>query len=60
MNRLSALPILIIITLVEPLQAIAQQTQQQPAPVPPQGYYMQGLGTCGAMATAGHFGGCSQ
>jgi putative membrane protein len=42
MNRLSALPILIFVTLVEPLQAIAQETQQQPAPAPPQGYYMHG------------------
>jgi putative membrane protein len=39
---LSRLPILIFIVLIEPLQAIAQQTQPTTAPQPPQGYYMPG------------------
>jgi putative membrane protein len=41
LKKLSALPILIFFTLIESLQAIAQQTQ--PAmPQPPQGYYWPG------------------
>ena len=56
LKRLSAIPILIFIVLIAPLQAFAQQPPQ-PA-VPPQGYYGPGLGIiCGAMVTAGTFGG---
>lgn len=40
-KKLSALPILTFILLIEPLQAIAQQTQPT-APQPPQGYYWPG------------------
>ncbi len=40
LKRLSGLPILIFIALIEPLHAIAQQTQ--PASQPPQGYYWPG------------------
>jgi putative membrane protein len=40
LKRLSALPILIFIVLIAPLQAVAQQPPQ-PA-VPPQGYYGPG------------------
>jgi putative membrane protein len=40
LKRLSALPILIFIVLIAPLQAFAQQ-QPQPA-APPQGYYWPG------------------
>jgi len=40
LKRLSALPILIFIVLIAPLQAFAQQPPQ-PA-VPPQGYYGPG------------------
>jgi hypothetical protein len=37
-KKLAALPVLAFIVLIEPLQAIAQQT----APQPPQGYYGPG------------------
>ena len=40
LKRLSTLPILIFIVLIAPLQAIAQQPSQPPAP--PQGYYWPG------------------
>src|SRR5664280_1415268 len=40
LKRLSALPILIFIVLIAPLQAIAQQPPQPTAP--PQGYYWPG------------------
>jgi putative membrane protein len=40
LKRLSALPILIFIVLIAPLQAFAQQPQQPAAP--PQGYYWPG------------------
>jgi hypothetical protein len=38
LKKLSALPVLAFIVLIEPLQAIAQQA----APPPPQGYYGPG------------------
>lgn len=42
-KKLAALPVLAFIVLIEPLQAIAQQTApQQTAPQPPQGYYGPG------------------
>src|ERR1700680_2896221 len=42
LKKLAGLPILIFIVLIEPLQAVAQQTQPTTAPQPPQGYYMPG------------------
>jgi|SRR5476649_22728 putative membrane protein len=42
LKKLARLPILAFIVLIEPLQAIAQQTQPTTAPQPPQGYYMPG------------------
>jgi putative membrane protein len=42
LKKLAALPVLAFIVLVEPLQAIAQQTAPQQPPTPPQGYYGPG------------------
>ena len=39
LKKIAALPILAFIVLIEPLQAIAQQTQQPTAPLPPDGYW---------------------
>ena len=39
LKKFAALPILVFIVVIEPLQAMAQQ---QPAPQPPQGYYGPG------------------
>ncbi len=44
LKKLSALPILAFILLIEPLQAIAQQTPAPTGPQPPQGYYWPGPG----------------
>jgi putative membrane protein len=41
LKKLAALPVLAFIVLIEPLQAIAQQTAPQ-SPPPPQGYYGPG------------------
>ncbi len=42
LKKLSALPILIFVLLIEPLAAIAQQTLPPTGPQPPQGYYRPG------------------
>ena len=42
LKKLSALPVLASIVLIEPLRAIAQQTQPAPPPQPPEWYYGPG------------------
>ena len=51
LKKLSALPLLAFIVLMEPLQAIAQQT----APQPPQGYYGLGPWHMWSGGYGGHF-----
>jgi len=51
LKKLAALPVLAVIVLIEPLQAIAQQT----APLPPQDYYGPGPWHMWNGAYTGHF-----
>lgn len=42
LKQLSALPLFILVVLVQPLQALAQQAPQSPGAQPPDGYYGPG------------------
>jgi putative membrane protein len=56
LKKFAALPVLAFIVLIEPVQAIAQQTApQQTVPQPPQGYYGPGPWHMWNGAYGGHF-----
>jgi hypothetical protein len=55
LKKLAALPVLAVIVLIEPMQAIAQQT----APLHPQDYYGPGPWHM-EQRLYGHFSGCSR